>query len=145
MWEEDPFEKFFKAFFELNKGFMEPYKRETKISREVREPLMDVVDEGDKIRVTVELPGVKKENIDIDVKPRMLSIKAKASKKTKKEEKNYYFAERSAEMFSRTTTLPAEVIPEKTSATYNNGILEIILKKKEPTKKKRGTVKIKVK
>ncbi len=100
-------------------------------SAEIREPLIDVIDEGNKLRVVAELPGVKKEDLHVNVLPTAIEISAKLSIKEEKKEEGYYFRERSYSQFYRRIPLPAEVIPEKTQAKFENGILELTLEKKE--------------
>jgi len=120
------FRKFWEDFFS---GFEFP-KIEFP-SAEIREPLIDIIDEGNKLRVVAELPGVKKEDLRVNVLPDALEISAKLSIKEEKKEEGYYFRERSYSQFYRRIPLPAEVIPEKTQAKFENGILELTLEKKE--------------
>jgi HSP20 family protein len=112
---------------------------------EIRSPLIDIKDEGNKLKVTAELPGLKKENLDIELTENQLTLKGKIQEK--KEESNkrkgYYFKERKFQSYYRTITLPEEVIPSKAKAEFNNGVLELTLPKKH--QKKTKGVKIKVK
>ncbi|RLG69971.1 MAG: Hsp20/alpha crystallin family protein [Candidatus Iainarchaeum archaeon] len=125
--------RFFRRFWEdFFSGFEFP-KIEFP-SAEIREPLIDVVDEGNKLRVVAELPGVKKKDLHINVLPNAVEISAKVTEKEEKEEEGYYFRERSYSQFYRRIPLPAEVIPEKTQAKFENGILELVLEKKETKK-----------
>ncbi|MFQ6135034.1 MAG: Hsp20/alpha crystallin family protein, partial [Nitrososphaerales archaeon] len=77
-----------------------------------REPLVDVFDEKDTVRVIAELPGVEKEDINLAVEGKTLTVSVDAARK-------YY----------KKVDLPAEVDAEGTQASYKNGILEVILKK----------------
>ncbi len=88
-----------------------------KISEEI-EPLVDVLDEGDKIRVVAEMPGVEKDKINLRAVDRKLIIKASNHKKYYKE-----------------IELPDEVDIRKARASYRNGVLEIVLEKKSKEKK----------
>ena len=98
-----------------------------------REPYADIIDTGAELKVVVELPGVVKEDITINATSDSLEISAES--KTEKEEKEgeYVYRERGYASFKRILTLPAEGIPEKTEATFNNGVLEVVMPKKEPT------------
>jgi HSP20 family protein len=98
-----------------------------------REPYADVIDTGAELKVVVELPGVVKDDITINATNDSLEVSAES--KTEKEEKEgeYVYRERGYASFRRMLTLPAEVIPEKTEATFNNGVLEVVMPKKEPT------------
>lgn len=83
---------------------------------EAREPLVDVVEEPDNVRVVAELPGVEKKDIQMKCAEDMLTISVSTpSRKYHKE-----------------VELPATVDPDTTKATYNNGVLEVVLRKTKP-------------
>jgi len=85
-----------------------------------REPLVDVIDEEKQVRVVAEIPGVRKEDIDLTVDQQMMTIRVNT-------EQRKYFKE---------VELPAAVEAESTRAAYNNGVLEVTLQKKgEPTRR----------
>lgn len=109
-----------------------------------RRPLTDISDEGDKLEIITELPGVKKDDIEINVEEDSIQIKTKSKSKTEEKKENYYFHERSYSSFNRVLPLPVKVIPDKAEAEFKNGILSVTIPKKEPTKKKKG-VKVRVK
>ncbi|MDW8073545.1 MAG: archaeal heat shock protein Hsp20 [Nitrososphaerota archaeon] len=79
-----------------------------------REPLVDVIVENNQIKVVAEVPGVKKEDINLVVRDSKLIIKVDT------ENRRYY----------KELDLPEEVELEKARATYNNGVLEVVLPKK---------------
>jgi HSP20 family protein len=62
-----------------------------------------------------------------------VSAESKTEKEEKEREGEYVYRERGYASFKRVLTLPAEVIPEKTDVTFSNGVLEVIMPKKEPT------------
>ncbi|MEM1788033.1 MAG: archaeal heat shock protein Hsp20 [Pyrobaculum sp.] len=86
------------------------------------DPLTDIVEEEDKVKVVVDMPGVEKEDIKIYVSEdgRTLTIEAKGR------ERRYY----------KEIRLPAQVYPDRAKATYKNGVLSIELEKVE--RRKRG-------
>ena len=100
-----------------------------------REPYADIIDTGAEVKVVVELPGMVKEDITINATGDTLEISAesKTGKEEKGEEGEYVYRERGYKSFKRVLALPAEVIPEKTEATFSNGVLEVVTPKKEPT------------
>lgn len=110
-----------------------------------REPLIDVIDEGDKIKVVAELPGVKKDDIELSIEPLFVTLRVKAGEEMKEEKEGYYYRERSYESFYRSFRLPSEVLPESAKAEYNNGILEIELEKKDKKDKKDKGFKVEIK
>lgn len=100
---------------------------------------VDVIDEEDKIRTIAELPGFKKEDIDISIEDRYLNIRAEREdeKEDEGKGKEYLRRERSSGMIQRRILLPQEINTENVKATYNNGILEVTLPKAEiKTRKK---------
>ena len=99
-------------------------------------PAVDVSETGDKITVKAEIPGMEAKDIDIAMVGDTLTIKGE--KKAEKEEKdeNYHMVERSYGSFSRSMKLPATVDPDKVDASYKNGVLTIVLPKKEEVKPK---------
>ncbi|MCS7134768.1 MAG: Hsp20/alpha crystallin family protein [Candidatus Pacearchaeota archaeon] len=109
---------------------------------EFREPLVDMEETEDTLKLEIELPGISKEDIDIDVTHDSITIKAKKKEAKEEKKKGFYRVERSYKGFYRSMTLPCKVIPEKAEATYKDGILTIILPKAE---KKIAAKKIKIK
>ncbi len=86
--------------------------------REEREPLVDVIEEKQHIKVIAELPGISKEQINLKVGEENLEIKVENP------ERKYY----------KSVKLPASVKSMSAKASYKNGVLEIILERKEPKK-----------
>lgn len=111
----------------------------------IRTPRMDIYEEGNNVIAKVELPGVDPKNIDVEVKNNVLRVEAKTEKKEEKKEKGYYRKEISASYFKRMTPLPVEVIGEKADATFEKGILKVVIPKKEVKKAEKKGIKIKVK
>jgi HSP20 family protein len=77
----------------------------------VREPLADVTVEGDTVRVVVELPGVNKQDIELETTEESMCIRVNTEKRR----------------FQKTVALTTAVDPESARAEYNNGILEVTL------------------
>ena len=101
-----------------NKHIKTP-KGEATISEE-REPLTDIIEGDNDVAVTVEIPGVEKEDIDLNVQNESINIKVDSPKRK----------------YQKKLDLPCDVIPKTTKATYKNGVLDIVIKRKE--KKKPG-------
>ena len=91
-----------------------------------REPLTDINETDDQIAVTVELPGVNKEDIDINV------MEDKVEVNVKTESRKYF----------KSINLTSVVENESSKATYKNGILDLVLTKKESDKPKGTKVKV---
>ncbi|SFC59869.1 HSP20 family protein [Alkalibacterium subtropicum] len=95
----------------------------------------DIIEDDKEYTVEAELPGMDKENIELDYHDNILSISGKQESETKEEDKerNYIRRERSTRSFSR-QFLIRDVDEDNISARFNNGILEVKLPKKESDK-----------
>ncbi|MGR9106577.1 MAG: Hsp20/alpha crystallin family protein [Gammaproteobacteria bacterium] len=104
------------------------------------EPRVDIVENDHEVIVTANLPGVKKEDLELTVTESSLTIRA--SKKEEQEEKKgeYFRKEISQGEISRTLALPAEVNSEQAKAVYNDGVLKLTLPKVRSSK--RQTIKV---
>lgn len=92
-------------------------------------PYVDVVDRGNDVIVTADLPGVDKNDIKVDVRGDVLEISAERKTEKEEKEKGYLRHERSYNRFYRSIRLPAPVEKDKAKANFNNGVLEITLPK----------------
>jgi len=99
----------------------------------VREPPVDLLDKGSEFVVRAELPGVAKEDVDLNVTPDGLEIRAETNRSREEREKDYYFQERTYQALQRVLPFPAEVNADLASATLKDGVLEVRIPKKEPT------------
>lgn len=106
-------------------------------------PPVDMIEKEDKFEVKVELPGIKKEDIDISVTGNTLTIKGERKAETEVKEEEYYCCERSYGNFFRSLTIPASVDTDKIEAKYKDGILEIELPKSPEVTPKKIDVKVK--
>jgi HSP20 family protein len=97
-------------------------------------PRVDVTEDDDNLYVKAEIPGVDKKDIKVTVVDDVLTISGEKKNETRDENKNYYRIERTSGSFSRSFTLPAEVISDKISAEYKDGVLHITLPKSEESK-----------
>jgi HSP20 family protein len=81
--------------------------------KDAREPLVDVINEPEQIRVLAELPGVEKSDIKTTISEDSLTIRVES------QTRKYY----------KEVQLPANVDPDSSKASYNNGVLEVTLRK----------------
>ena len=105
-------------------------------------PALDLYEEKDDIVVKAELPGIDKDNIEVNITDHQLTIKGKKKKEEETKEENYYRAERSYGAFLRTLELPKDVHADKVKASFKNGVLEVRLPKTEAAKAKEVKVKV---
>lgn len=99
----------------------------------------DVVDEGDKYVIKAEMPGVKKDEIKLNVFDNSLEISAQHKEEEEEKKKNYVRKERSEVSYYRTLPLPEKIISDKTQAKLTDGVLSITIPKSTPTPKPKSS------
>jgi HSP20 family protein len=99
-------------------------------------PALDMHEDNDTVTVQMELPGMKREDIDISLHDGSLSISGERKVEGKYAEAEVYRAERFVGKFQRTVPLPAPVAGDKAKAQYRDGVLTITLPKTEEAKPK---------
>lgn len=98
-------------------------------------PAVNITEEKDDFRVSLAVPGMKKEDFNIDMEGNMLTISCEKEESKEEKEKKFTRKEYNFSSFSRTFTLPEDVNRDKIDARYENGVLMIVLPKKEEAKK----------
>jgi len=134
----DPFEEIRRTQERLNQLFEDFMPMEEWEGGKVYTPAIDIKEEDDKLVVTTDLPGINKEDVQINLKEDMLEISAKTGKEKETEEEGYLRRERAYTQFYRSVRLPASVKEEGSTAKMENGVLTITLPKMqlgEPAKK----------
>jgi HSP20 family protein len=103
----------------------------------------DIADEGDKYSIKVEIPGVKKDEIKLNVADSILEISAQHKEEEEEKKKNYIRKERSEVSYYRTIPLPEKIVAGKAQAKLTDGILNITVPKAVPTPKpKSNTIQV---
>jgi len=105
-------------------------------------PAMDLYEDKDSLIVKLELPGMKREDIDVSLHEGCLSISGERKSEEKHAEADMYRAERFFGRFQRTVTLPTPVAGDRVKAQYKDGVLTITLPKTEEAKRKRIDVNV---
>ena len=105
-------------------------------------PALDVHEDKDHYFVNVEVPGMKKEEIEISLHGGVLTVSGERKKESESEEGGMFRSERYFGKFQRSVTLPAAVDDAKVKATYKDGILIIALPKAEEAKPKQIAVSV---
>ncbi|MGA7616764.1 MAG: Hsp20/alpha crystallin family protein [Thermoanaerobaculia bacterium] len=100
-------------------------------------PPVDVEETKDRIFVRAELPGMKKEDIEISFENGVLTLRGERRMEQENRERNFHRVERSYGSFVRSFTLPNSVDPEHVEAIYEDGVLEISMPKREEAKPRR--------
>lgn len=104
----------------------------------MRAPETDVMETEREIRVSVEMPGLKRDNIDIDIENNVLTIRGeKRDERTEGEEGKYHIAERRYGTFARSFVLPRDVDAENIQARFEDGVLQVSIPKSERARRRR--------
>jgi HSP20 family protein len=106
-------------------------------------PALDVYEDKDQFTVTAELPGMKKEDIDVSLHNGSLTLSGERKSEYEGENAGVYRSERYFGRFQRTIDLPTAVEADKVKADYLDGILTITLPKAEQAKPKQISVNVK--
>lgn len=106
-------------------------------------PAVDIVEQENEYLVHVELPGVDKNDVKINLVNSVLTIKGEKKFEKEENKKNYHRSERVYGSFQRSFTLPNTIKADKIEAAYNDGVLIITLPKAEEAKPKEIEVKVK--
>jgi HSP20 family protein len=103
-------------------------------------PVVDMFENDDSFVINVELPGMGKDDIAVDVKDRVLTLKGERNYDNEVKAENYYRRERSYGKFQRAFSLPADVDADKIKADFKDGLLKIEVPKPVEQKPKQITI-----
>lgn len=106
-------------------------------------PPVDIYEKGNNVVVETPITGVEPEKVDVSVENNTLILKGKSEKKSEVEEKNYYRKEVRYGSFYRAVSLPTKVIGDKAEASYQDGLLRVVIPKAPEVKGKKVKVRIK--
>jgi len=106
-------------------------------------PIVDIEETEENVILTAEIPGMQKKDIRISTSGNTITITGERRREKDNKNKTYHRIERSYGRFVRTITLPVDIDPDKTKATYKDGLLRITLPK--PESKRSKEIKIDVK
>ena len=98
-------------------------------------PAVNITDNKDDYQVSVAVPGMKKSDFKIDVEGNMLTISSEKEESSEEKDARYTRKEYSYSSFRRSFALPEEVNQEKIEASYQDGVLKVMLPKKDEAKK----------
>ncbi len=125
----------------FNDPFFKPFFSNSENEITSWNPMVDIFEEDGKIVVKADLPGVKKEDISINVENRILTLKGERVKEDEVKEDNFFRRERSFGSFQRSFTLPADIKTEDIKANFKEGILKIEIPMPEEKKAKQIEIK----
>ena len=142
----DPFRDVEKLQNRINRMFEDSFGRPRDSDDEMSlcawRPPVDIYETEKGIVLAAELPGVAKENVSVEVKDNILTLKGERTANPNIKEKNFYRQERCYGTFQRSFTLQQNIQPNLIKATFKNGVLEIEIPKPEEEQPKQITVKV---
>ncbi|KRT74424.1 MAG: Heat shock protein Hsp20 [Deltaproteobacteria bacterium CSP1-8] len=106
-------------------------------------PAVDIYENNDSVVVKAELPGVERDQISVEVKDGILTLRGERKFEKEVKEESYHRIERSYGNFQRSFSLPVSVEQDQVTARFKDGVLEVILPKKEQARPKQIQVDVK--
>jgi HSP20 family protein len=140
----DPFRDIRGLQDEVNRLFTSSIPRSSNQEEIVRgawTPNVDIFEGKEEIALEAELPGLKIEEVDLSIENNVVTIRGERKFEKRDETDNYHRVERSFGTFTRSFTLPRNVVCDGASANFENGILRVTLPKKEAAKARKIEIK----
>ena len=103
-------------------------------------PTVDIFEEGNDLVVKAELPGIKKDDLNVTITENRITISGEKKQEEKVEKKDYHRVERSYGSFTRSFRLPDNVNGDAAKASFKEGILEVRVPKTKEARQKKITV-----
>lgn len=139
LWDlQDDMNKLFRSF---GMGFRHRGEEETEMT--LWAPVVDIAEDRESIKISAELPGMKKEDVKINVENGILTLKGERKFGDEVKKDNYHRIERRYGSFYRSFAMPPTVEPENVKAIMKDGVLEILIPKKEEAKPKEIQIEVK--
>jgi len=138
----EPFKELVNLQERLNKLFREAFPRTQEEATSVWTPPVDVFEKEDEIVLKVEIPEVDQNEIELKVEDNTLTIQGERKLEEGTTKEDYYRMERYYGKFSRSFSLPNTVDQNKIKATYKDGVLRIVLPKREETRPKQIKIEV---
>ena len=142
----DPFRDVATLQDRINRIFNESFGRSRDLDEEVGlfdwNPPVDIYETGDGVVLKVELPGVNKDDVSVEVKDNVLTLKGERLLNPEIKDENYYRKERSFGKFNRSFSLQEQLKPDLIKASFKDGVLTVEIPRPEEEKPKQVTVDI---
>ena len=103
---------------------------------------MDLVEEGEQYVLRANLPGVREEDVKVELDDDVLTISGERKSEHEERRDGYHRIERASGSFSRSLTVPDGVDPERVQARFENGVLEVRVPKPEQRKPRRVAISV---
>jgi len=106
-------------------------------------PSVDISETKDDFIVKAELPGLEAKDVNVSISGDLLTIRAEKKKEEEEKDEHHHYVERYSGSFQRSFRLPINVQADKVEASFDKGVLKVILAKVEEAKKKEIEIKVK--
>jgi HSP20 family protein len=138
----DPFSDIVHFSDEVGRWFDALEKKKEGKATGVWAPDVDIRETEKDIQIRADVPGMKKEDIDVSIDEEQLVIRGERKLEKEEKEKDYVRVERSYGSFYRSFDIGVPVKSDQVKASYNDGVLEIVIPKAEARKHKKIEVKV---
>ncbi|MBW2249802.1 MAG: Hsp20/alpha crystallin family protein [Deltaproteobacteria bacterium] len=142
----DPFRNVAALQDRINRIFDESFSRTANVDDDISmsawKPTVDIYETDEAIILKAELPGIKKEDVSVEIKDNVITLRGERVEDKEIKEGSYFRKERCFGTFSRAFNLQHRVQPDKIKAKFKDGILEIEIPKPEEEKPKQITVNV---
>ncbi|MEM5804842.1 MAG: Hsp20/alpha crystallin family protein [Candidatus Aenigmatarchaeota archaeon] len=142
LWFEDPFERMGRLEEEMRKTMRQIWTEPIRIRQMPASIAVDISERDGNIMLKADMPGFDKDEIQVKVSSNTVEMSAERKKEKEERGKTFYRRERSYGSARRTVTLPEEVLPDKSKAKFEHGVLTLVMPKAH--KKRTGEKEIKV-
>jgi HSP20 family protein len=134
----DPFQDLLSLQDEMNRVFDRAAGRSTRDqAMRAWAPALDIAERRDAYLVAVELPGVNPDDIDVTLENNLLTIQGERRQAQDSSEQRFHRIERAYGTFRRSVSLPSSVQADAIQASYDNGVLQLLVPKAEQAKPKK--------
>jgi len=138
----DPFREVVALQNRVNSLFRDFNETENPLTTASFVPAVDVYEDGEKVVLKLEVPGIEEKDIDVRVENHTLTVKGERKFEKEEKEENFHRIERSYGSFYRAFTLPSTVDTENVQANYHAGVLKLEMKKKAEAQPKQIKVNV---
>lgn len=128
--------RMFEDFFNRSALQRTDWSAPTWSGRKSFSPRIDVSEDDETLKIQAELPGLDKDDIELEADENSVTIQGEKSHEEEREEEGFYRNERSYGYFRRTIPFPMEVDTSKAKATFNDGVLDVRFPKRGDSKGK---------
>ena len=133
-------DRFSRLFEDAFNDMLRPYEAE-QVSNRAWAPAVDIRETDDEVTLFVDLPGMKKDDVDLTLENNLLTISGERKFESEETNDSYHRIERSYGSFTRSFTLNQNVQTDKVEANFKDGVLIVTLPKQEQAKPRRISIK----